>query len=84
MARAVSRFVEHPPRSTLVELAGPEVLRVEDILRNEFRLRGDPREARAEPLARYLGLAIGERELLPSSAAVISATRLSAWLAKAS
>lgn len=84
VARAMSRFVEHPPRSTLVELAGPEILRVGNILRSELRLRGDPREARGEPLAHYLGMAIGERELLPSSAAVISPTRFSDWLVNAS
>lgn len=44
------------------------------------RLRADPREVVADPLARYFGTALDERELLPADDAALATTTFGEWL----
>ena len=50
-------------------------------MRRELRLRDDPREVVADPLATYFGTELDERELLPGDDATITPTRFGDWIA---
>ena len=67
----------------IVEFAGPEVFRLEELVQKELRLRGDPREVVADPLSTYFGTELDERELLPGPDATLAPTRFGDWLATA-
>lgn len=81
IAAAVEGVAVGQPLGGIVEFAGPDRFRLEDLIRTELRIRNDPREVVADPLARYFGTKLEERELLPASNATIAPTRFADWLA---
>lgn len=80
VAAAVAATALGTPVNGVVEFAGPEQFRLGKLVREEFRIRDDPRELVADPLARYFGTGLDERELLPGPDATIAPTRLSEWI----
>jgi uncharacterized protein YbjT (DUF2867 family) len=67
----------------MVEVAGPQQFRLDDLIRRVLRARGDPREVVADPHARYFGAELGERTLVPGDDARLAETRFDAWLNQA-
>ena len=82
IAAAVESVATGSPVNGIVEFAGPEVFRLEELVQKELRLRGDPREVVADPLSTYFGTELDERELLPGPDATLAPTRFSDWLAR--
>jgi uncharacterized protein YbjT (DUF2867 family) len=80
VADAVTGVVEREPLHGLVEFGGPERFRLEELVRTELRVRDDPREVVADPLARYFGTLLEEDELLPGDGATLAPTRFHDWL----
>ena len=68
------------PRDAMVEFAGPDQFRLDELVRTQLRLRDDPREVVADPLARYFGSALAEDELMPAAGVTLGSTRFSDWL----
>jgi uncharacterized protein YbjT (DUF2867 family) len=81
VAAAVAGVAVGAPRNGTIEFAGPERFRLEDLVRDELRIRDDPREVVADPLARYFGTHLDENELLPGPEAILAPTRFGEWLA---
>ena len=80
VAAAVTGVALGAPANGVVEFAGPEQFRLEELVRTELRLRDDPREVVGDPLARYFGTELDERELLPGDGATLAPTRFAEWL----
>lgn len=78
VAAAVAQVAVGAPSRGIVEFAGPEQFRLDDLVRRG--IRSDPREVVADPLARYFGARLDEQELLPSPNATLTPTRLADWL----
>ena len=83
VAAAVAGVALGAPANGVVEFAGPEQFRLEDLVRTQLRLRDDTREVVADPLARYFGTELDERELLPGDGATLAPTRFAEWLVAA-
>ena len=83
VADAVARTAVGAPVNGVVEFAGPQQYRLDEIVRRELAIASDPREVVADPLARYFGNSLGEDELLPGSMATIAPTSFDDWLAAA-
>jgi len=66
--------------SRIVEIAGPEQFRLDELICGVLKARNDPREVITDPHARYYGIAPGERTLLPGDDARIGKTRFDDWL----
>jgi hypothetical protein len=66
----------------IVEVAGPQQFRLDELIRRFLRERGDPREVIADPHASYSGAELGERTLLPGADARLGETRLDDWLSQ--
>jgi uncharacterized protein YbjT (DUF2867 family) len=79
VASGVARVAVAPPLNGIVEIAGPEVFRLDELIRGRLKARNDPREVIADPQARYYGIAPGERALLPGADARLGETRLDDW-----
>ena len=80
VASAVARVAVGSPVNGVVEVAGPEQFRLDDLIRRDLSERHDPREVIADPEARYFGAELGERTLLPGGDARLGETRLEDWL----
>jgi uncharacterized protein YbjT (DUF2867 family) len=68
------------PVNGIVEVAGPEQFRLDELIRRGLSARNDPREVIADPQARYFGAELGERTLLPGDDARLGTTRFEDWL----
>jgi uncharacterized protein YbjT (DUF2867 family) len=80
VASAVARVaVGSPVRGTL-EIGGPEQFRLDELVRRRLAARKDPREVVADPHARYYGIEVSERTLVPGDGARLGETRLDTWL----
>jgi uncharacterized protein YbjT (DUF2867 family) len=80
VARAVGQVSVGSPVNSIVEVAGPEQFRLDELIRRGLSTRNDPREVIADPHARYFGAELGERTLLPGDGARLGATRFEDWL----
>jgi len=73
-----------PPVNGVIEIAGPLPHRLDEVVREYLDLRGDPREVVTDPTARYSGVGLGERTLLPDDGATLGVIRLEDWLSLSS
>ena len=80
VAGEVGRVAVGPPVNGIVEIAGPEVFRLDELIRGRLKATGDPREVVTDPQARYFGITPGERTLLPGDGARIAENRFDEWL----
>ena len=69
VAAAVAESPSGAPVNGTVEMAGPEPLRLDELVRQGPRRPDDPREVIADPSARYFGAELDERTLLPGDGA---------------
>jgi uncharacterized protein YbjT (DUF2867 family) len=82
VAAAVSELSQGPPANGVVEVAGPQRFRLDELIRHGLAARGDEREVVADPEARYFGAALHERTLLPADDARRGELRFRDWLAQ--
>src|ERR1700719_3031721 len=80
VASAVGRVALGSPVNGIVEVAGPEQFRLDDLVRRRLAALKDPREVIADPHARYAGAEVGERTLLPGKDARLGETLFADWL----
>jgi uncharacterized protein YbjT (DUF2867 family) len=80
VADELARVAVGSPANGIVEIAGPQQFRMDELVRRYLADRNDPREVIADPHARYFGTELGERSLLPGDGARIAATSFEEWL----
>jgi uncharacterized protein YbjT (DUF2867 family) len=80
VARAVGQVAVGSPVNGVVEVAGPEQFRLDELIRRGLAARNDPREVIADPNARYFGALLSERTLVPGDGARLGETRFEDWL----
>jgi uncharacterized protein YbjT (DUF2867 family) len=80
VAEAVARVALGAPVNGIVEVAGPEEFRLDDLVRRRLAALKDPREVIADPKALYSGARISERTLVPGKNARLGKTRFETWL----
>jgi uncharacterized protein YbjT (DUF2867 family) len=81
VARAVGKVAAGNPINGTVEVAGPEVLRLDEFIRAGLNARNDPRSIVVDENAGYVGARIPEATLIPAGEAQLGTTRLADWLA---
>ena len=82
VASAVARVAVDPPVNGIVEVAGPEQFRLDELVRSVLKAAGDPREVITDPQAQYFGINPSERTLLPGDDARLAETRFEDWANK--
>jgi uncharacterized protein YbjT (DUF2867 family) len=80
VASAASRAALDSPLNGTVEVAGPEVFRFDEFIRQNLKASNDPREVVTDPQARYFGSELSERSLVPDEGARLGETRFADWL----
>jgi uncharacterized protein YbjT (DUF2867 family) len=84
VARAVARISVGPPVNGIVEVAGPEKFRLDELIRHCLSALGDSRQVVADPNALYSGARLSERTLVPEDDAKLGEIRFEDWLARGS
>jgi uncharacterized protein YbjT (DUF2867 family) len=79
VASAVGRIATGAPVNGTLEVGGPEKFRLDELVRQSLAALKDPREVAADPQARYFGVEIGEKTLLPDDGAQLGETRFETW-----
>jgi uncharacterized protein YbjT (DUF2867 family) len=79
VASGVGRVAVGSPVNGMVEIAGPEQFRLDELVRGVLKSRNDPREVVTDPQASYFGIVPGERTLLPGAGAQVAETRFDEW-----
>ncbi|GAA2186569.1 SDR family oxidoreductase [Micromonospora lupini] len=82
VATEVTAVAVGAPVNGVVEIAGPEQFRLDELGRSVLAARDDSRAVVTDPDARYFGATLGERSLVPADGARIAATRLDEWRAR--
>jgi uncharacterized protein YbjT (DUF2867 family) len=82
VAGALSRTAVGAPVEGIVEIAGPDRFRLDELVRARLAAGDDPREVITDPRAAYFGITPGEQTLLPGADAHIAETSYQDWLSQ--
>lgn len=82
VAKAVARVATGAPGNRVVEVAGPESFRLDELVRMGLSARRDSREVAVDPGAPYFGAVLGERTLMPEGSARLGEVRFQEWLSR--
>ncbi|MFJ8825204.1 SDR family oxidoreductase [Streptomyces sp. NPDC102467] len=82
VAAVVGRTAVGAPVRGVVEVAGPDTFRLDELIRDDLAAKKDARTVVADPHATYFGTELQETTLLPGPDAHITETRFSDWLAQ--
>jgi len=80
VATAAGKVAMGAPVNGTVEVGGPEKFRLDELVRQALASWKDPREVVADPQARYYGVEVSERTLVPDDDAELGQTRFADWL----
>jgi uncharacterized protein YbjT (DUF2867 family) len=81
VAAALADIAVTPPVNSIVELAGPEPLRLDELARRVLAANSDRRSVTPDPHARYFGAELDDRSLTPGKNPRLAPTRFEDWLA---
>lgn len=80
VATALADYTVGSPANSIVEIAGPEAMGIDEAVRRYLVSRGDARTVITDPTAKYYGLLVDERSLVPKGVARTTLTHLAEWL----
>jgi uncharacterized protein YbjT (DUF2867 family) len=82
VAAAMAEAALAKPLNGTVELAGPEPIRQDELVRQFLSKTGDARTVVADPKALYYGLAMNDQSLMPGDHPHLGPTRFADWLSR--
>jgi uncharacterized protein YbjT (DUF2867 family) len=82
VAAAMAEAALAKPLNGTVELAGPEPVRQDELVRQFLSKAGDARTVIADPKALYYGLAMNDQSLTPGDNPRLGSTRFADWLSR--
>jgi uncharacterized protein YbjT (DUF2867 family) len=82
VAAELAEVAVSAPVNGIVELAGPERFRLDELARRVLSAKNDPRRVTADVHARYFGAELDDHSLTPGTNPRIAATRFEDWLSQ--
>jgi uncharacterized protein YbjT (DUF2867 family) len=83
VATAVARTSVGAPVNGIVEIAGPDQFRMDELVSGVLRFRKDPRQVVTDPDAPYFGMyEVDDTTLVPGEGALLGEIRFDDWLAQ--
>lgn len=82
VAAALADLATASPRNGMIEAAGPEMFRLDEMVRRVRRIHEDRREVITDPRARYYGALLNEDTLTPDEGAILGVTRFEEWVTR--
>lgn len=80
VAAALADVAVRAPLNGTCEVAGPEAVPLDQLIRRVFQARRDPREVVSDPQATYFGSPLEGNALIPGAGARIGRVSLAQWL----
>jgi uncharacterized protein YbjT (DUF2867 family) len=80
VAAALADLSTAEPRNRMIEFAGPETFRLNDIVSQVMHAVADSRDVVMDPQARYFGARLREDTLTPDEGAILGVGRFADWL----
>ncbi len=82
VAAAVADVAVEKPLNGTIEVAGPEPVGLDELVRRFLTAKKDPRTVTSDPSARYFGIAVNDQSLTPGANPRIGKTRFADWLSQ--
>ena len=82
VAAAVADVALGEPMNAMVEVAGPDKIRQDELVRQYLSATGDPRNVVTDANAGYYGIKVNDQSLVPGDNARIGPTHFSDWLSR--
>lgn len=82
VAAVVAEVALAEPLNGTIDLAGPETIQQDNLVRQFLDATGDGRTVTTDPKALYFGIAVDDRSLTPGDNPRLGPTRFADWLAK--
>jgi uncharacterized protein YbjT (DUF2867 family) len=82
VAGAVAKVALGAPVNGIVEIAGPESFRLDDLIRQDLSAHHDPRVVITDPHAQYFGATLHECTLIPGEGALLGEIQFEDWLSQ--
>lgn len=83
VAAAMADVAVAEPVNGTIEVAGPEPIRMDELVRRFLIANRDPRQVITDPQARYYGTAVDDQSLTPGDHPRLGPTRFNDWLSRA-
>jgi uncharacterized protein YbjT (DUF2867 family) len=80
VAAALADVALQEPLNGTIELAGPEPIRMDELVRRFLNATGDPRQVTTDAQATYYGTAVNDQSLTPGANPRLGPTRFDDWL----
>jgi uncharacterized protein YbjT (DUF2867 family) len=80
VAAALAEVAIAQPLNSIVDLAGPEPIRMDDLVRRFLKAHHDSREVVTDPKAGYFGTPVDDQSLKPIGDSLTGPTRFDDWL----
>jgi uncharacterized protein YbjT (DUF2867 family) len=80
VAAALADIALGEPINGMVELAGPEPIRQDELVRQFLSATGDARKVITDVHARYYGIEVNDQSLVPGDNPRLGPTRFEDWL----
>jgi uncharacterized protein YbjT (DUF2867 family) len=80
VAAAVADVALGEPMNAMVEIAGPDKIRQDELVRRYLTATSDPRKVVTDANAGYYGIEVNDQSLVPGDNARIGPTHFSDWL----
>jgi uncharacterized protein YbjT (DUF2867 family) len=82
VAAEMADVAVNEPVNGMVELAGPQLIPLDELVRQFFRATGDARKVITDVHALYFGIELNDRSLTPGDNPRIGPTRFEDWLSR--
>ncbi len=80
VAAVVAETALAAPRNGMVEVAGPEPIRMDELVRQFLAANEDPRQVITDPSTGYFGTPVNDQSLTPGANPILGPTRFADWL----
>ncbi|MGD9720010.1 MAG: SDR family oxidoreductase [Pirellulales bacterium] len=82
VAAALAEIALQKPVNGMVEVAGPEPIRQDDLVRRFLSAKKDPRQVITDAKSRYFGTELNDQSLTPGDRPRLGPTRFDDWLSR--
>jgi uncharacterized protein YbjT (DUF2867 family) len=82
VAAALADVAINAPVNGMIELAGPELIRQDELVRRFLSAKQDARQVVTDVHARYFGIELNDQSLTPGDNPRIGPTRFEDWLSR--
>jgi uncharacterized protein YbjT (DUF2867 family) len=82
VAAALADIAVDEPLNGMVELAGPEPIRMDELVRQFLSANRDARKVTADAAASYYGTVVNDQSLIPGDNPRLGPTRFNDWLSR--